>query len=209
MAMSDSAAPPALPAPPEPEQLPLLWLRSTVVFPMSVTPLAIVHPAAIASVNRALAADRRIVLAWQPGEEDGPTPANIKRVGTLGVIRQMARGQLGLQVLVEGTARVHIEDIEVDGDSLLAKVTPYPEKTAERSVEIDAHMRRLRELLDRAFSASTGLSPELRALVVSIDDPLRLSYLLASLIELRPSDKQLLLEENSLSIKLNAISSAV
>src|SRR6476661_2683725 len=101
-------APPALPAQPEtpalpaptapvrePEQLPLLWMRSTVVFPMSVTPLAIVHPAAIASVNRALAADRRIVLAWQPGDEDGPTPANIKRVGTLGVIRQMARGQLG------------------------------------------------------------------------------------------------------------------
>src|SRR5690349_11128167 len=220
--MADLPAPPAPPAQPEtpallappepapePEQLPLLWMRSTVVFPMSVTPLAIVHPAAIASVNRSLAADRRIVLAWQPGEEDGPTPANIKRVGTLGVIRQMARGQLGLQVLVEGTARVHIEDIEVDGDSLLAKVTQYPEKTEERSVEIDAHMRRLRELLDRAFSASTGLSPELRALVVSIDDPLRLSYLLASLIELRPADKQLLLEENNLSVKLNAISSAV
>jgi ATP-dependent Lon protease len=214
--MADLPAAPALtalPAPPEserePEQLPLLWMRSTVVFPMSVTPLAIIHPAAIASVNRALAADRRIVLSWQPGDEDGPSPANIKRIGTLGVIRQMARGQLGLQVLVEGTARVRIENVDVDADSLMARFVPYPEHAEERSVEIDAHMRRLRELLDRAFSASTGLSPELRALVVSVDDPLRLSYLLASLLELRPSDKQLLLEENSLSVKLNAISSAV
>jgi endopeptidase La len=207
--MADPVALPALPAGPEPEELPLLWPRSTVVFPMSVTPLVVVHPAAIASVNRALAADRRIVLAWQAGDEDSPNPAAIKRVGTLGVIRQMARGQLGLQVLIEGTSRVHLDDIRVDGESLMAKIRPYPEATDGRPVEIDAHMRRLRELLDRAFSASTGLSPELRALVTSIDDPLRLSYLLASLIELKPADKQLLLEENSLSVKLNAISSAV
>jgi ATP-dependent Lon protease len=202
-------ADPVPPARPEPEQLPLLWLRSTVVFPMSVTPLVVVHPAAIASVNRALAADRRIALAWQSGNEDGPDPDSIKRVGTLGVIRQMARGQLGLQVLVEGTARVHLDEIHLDTDSLVATVRPYPESNEARSVEIDAHMRRLRELLDRAFSASTGLSPELRALVVSIDDPLRLAYLLASLLDMKPADKQLLLEENSLSVKLNAISSAV
>jgi endopeptidase La len=176
---------------------------------MSVTPLVVVHPAAIASVNRALAADRRIALAWQSGNEDGPDPATIKRVGTLGVIRQMARGQLGLQVLVEGTARVHLDEIHLDTDSLVATVRPDPESNEARSVEIDAHMRRLRELLDRAFSASTGLSPELRALVVSIDDPLRLSYLLASLLDMKPADKQLLLEENSLSVKLSAISSAV
>src|SRR6266545_2377630 len=99
------------PAQPAPEHLPLLWLRSTVVFPMSVAPLAVVHPVAIAGVNRALAADRRIVLAWQPGEEDDPNPATIKRVGTVGVIRQMARNQLGLQVLVEGTGRVHLDEI--------------------------------------------------------------------------------------------------
>jgi ATP-dependent Lon protease len=197
------------PAQPALEHLPLLWPRSTVVFPMSVAPLAVVHPVAIAGVNRALAANRRIVLAWQPGDEEDPNLATIKRVGTVGVIRQMARTQLGLQVLVEGTGRVHLDEIRQDGDSLIATIRPYPESTDGRSVEIDAHVRRLRELLDRAFSASTGLSPELRALVVSIDDPLRLSYLLASLIDMKPADKQLLLEENSLPIKLNAVSAAV
>jgi ATP-dependent Lon protease len=204
--MADPVEPPAQPAP---EDLPLLWLRSTVVFPMSVAPLVVVHPAAIAAVNRALAADRRIVLAWQPGDEDGPNPGAIKRVGTLGVIRQMARGQIGLQVLVEGQQRVHLDDIHLDGDSLIATISPYPESLDGRSVETDAHIRRLRELLERAFSVSSGLSPELRALVVSIDDPLRLSYLLASLIDMKPADKQLLLEENSLNVKLNAVSAAV
>jgi len=192
-----------------PAELPLVWLRSTVVFPMSVAPLAVVHPVAIAAVNRALSADRLVVLAWQPGDEEGPHPETIKRVATVGVVRQMARNQLGLQVLVEGTARVRIDDIRREGDALIATIHPYPETPEDRSVEIEAHIRRLRELLDRAFSLSTGLSPELRALVVSIDDPLRLAYLLASLIDMKPADKQLLLEENSLTIKLSGVSAAV
>jgi ATP-dependent Lon protease len=197
------------PEPSLPAELPLVWLRSTVVFPLSVAPLAIVHPVAISAVNRALSADRLIVLAWQPGDEEGPHPENIKRVATVGVIRQMARNQLGLQALVEGTARVKINDIRREGDALIASIAPDPEKPDDRSVEVEAHIRRIRELLDRAFSLSTGLSPELRALVVSIDDPLRLAYLLGSLIDMKPADKQLLLEENNLTVKLNAVASAL
>ena len=59
-------------------------------------------------------------------------------------------------------------------------------------------MRRLQELIDRALSLASGLSQELRGLVAGIDDPLRLAYLLASLLDMKPDDKQRLLEENDL-----------
>ncbi len=204
-----ASAPVSVPEPSLPADLPLVWLRSTVVFPMSVAPLAVVHPVAIAAVNRALSADRQIVLAWQAGDDEGPHPEAIKRVGTVGIIRQMARNQLGLQALVEGTVRVRLNDIRRDGDVLMASIQPYPEQAEERSVEIEAHIRRLRELLERAFSLQTGLSPELRALVTSIDDPLRLTYLLASLLDMKPADKQLLLEENTLTVKLSGLAAAL
>ncbi len=204
-----ASAPLSVPEPSLPADLPLVWLRSTVVFPMSVAPLAVVHPVAIAAVNRALSADRQIVLAWQTGEDEGPHPEAIKRVGTVGVIRQMARNQLGLQALVEGTVRVRISDIRRDGDVLMASIQPYPEQSEERSLEVEAHIRRLRELLERALSLQTGLSPELRALVTSIDDPLRLTYLLASLLDMKPADKQLLLEENTLTVKLSGLAAAL
>ncbi len=55
-------------------------------------------------------------------------------------------------------------------------------------------MRRLQELIDRALSLSSGLSQELRGLVAGIDDPLRLAYLLASLLDMKPEEKQQILE---------------
>ena len=51
-------------------------------------------------------------------------------------------------------------------------------------------MRRLQELIDRALSVASGLSQELRGLVAGIDDPLRLAYLLASLLDMKADEKQ-------------------
>ena len=46
-------------------------------------------------------------------------------------------------------------------------------------------MRRLQELIDKALSVSSGLSQELRTMVGGIDDPLRLAYLLSSLLDMK------------------------
>jgi ATP-dependent Lon protease len=120
----------------------------------------------------------------------------------------MARGPNGIQVLVEGLARVRADRIDADGQTVTAAITPLPERV-EPSLEVDAHVRRIRELVDRAFSLASGLPPELRTILAGIDDPLRLCYLLASLIDMAPKDKQLLLEQDDLVVKLSAIASAV
>ena len=124
---------------------------------MSVAPLVVSHPVAVASVNRALAANRMVVLTLQDDDDDTPNPERMKRIGTAGVIRQMARTQNGIQVLVEGLSRVRLTDIRQDDDVILATLTPLPEPApAERAVEVDAHVRRLRELIERAFTPRHG-----------------------------------------------------
>ena len=107
-----------------------------------------------------------------------------------------------MRVLVEGIARARAEQLQTDDGCYRRKLKPLPEP-AERSIEIDAHVRRLQELVDRALSLATGLSPDIKALVTSLDDPLRIAYLLASLLDMKPEDKQQLLEENSLAVKLD------
>ena len=82
-----------------------------------------------------------------------------------------------------------------------ARITPMPE-TFERTLEVDAHVRRVQELIHKTLSLASGLAEELRGLVMNIDDPLRLVYVLATLLDLRPPDKQALLEENDLVKKL-------
>ncbi len=73
---------------------------------------------------------------------------------------------------------------------------PAPEQV-ERSLEVDAYVRRMQELIDRALSVTSGLSQELRSLVAGIDDPLRLAYLLSSLLDMKAEEKQQILESTT------------
>ncbi|HWQ00061.1 MAG TPA: LON peptidase substrate-binding domain-containing protein, partial [Vicinamibacterales bacterium] len=198
------------PAPTLPTELPVLPLRRSVVLPMTAAPLAVSRPVSVEAVNRALAGDRLVLLLLQTNDVDEPGPADLHRVGTVAVIRQMAKTSNGLRVLVEGVARARAEFFNQvkDSPAFTALIRPLPERS-ERSIEIDARVRRLQELVERALSIATGLSPDLRVLVQTIDDPLRICYLLASVIDMKPEDKQRLLEEDSLTVKLDAVASAL
>ncbi|MET0165802.1 MAG: LON peptidase substrate-binding domain-containing protein [Vicinamibacterales bacterium] len=169
----------AEPTPPTlPSELPILPLRRTVAFPLTLQPLAVNRPVSIESVNRALAADRLIFLVLQRNDNDDPEPDDVYRVGTVGVIRQMAKGGGGLNIIVEGLARARADVVTRTGTSMRARITPLPE-AFERTIEVEAHIRRIQELIEKALSLSTGLSEELRSMVMNIDDPLRLLYVLA------------------------------
>jgi ATP-dependent Lon protease len=194
--------------PPLPNELPVVPLRGAVVLPMTVAPLGVSRQLSVEAVNKALAGDRMVLLLLQKTDNDEPQSDDLHRVGTVAIIRQMAKGQGGMRVLVEGVARARAEFLQTEKGYLTALIKPLPE-ASQRSLEIDAHVRRLQELVDRALSLATGLSPDIRTLVTSLDDPLRVAYLLASLLDMKPEDKQRLLEEDSISIKLDAVATAL
>jgi len=208
---SDSAAiaemaestPPTLPS-----ELPVLPLRRTVAFPLTLQPLAVNRPVSIETVNRALGGDRLVLLILQRSDADDPSPDDLHRVGTVGIVRQMAKASGGINIIVEGIARVRADLVTRAGTSMRARITPMPEH-AERTLEVDAHIRRVQDLIEKALSLATGLSEELRGLVMNIDDPLRLVYVLATLIDINPDEKQALLEENDLLKKLETIERAL
>jgi ATP-dependent Lon protease len=192
-----------------PSELPVLALRETVVFPLTLQPLAITRPPSIESINHALASDRLLFLALQTTDRDELEPADLKRTGTIAAIRQMARVPGGgVHVIVEGLTRARSELVSRSGLALRAMVSPAPEPT-ERSLEVDAYVRRLHELINRALSVTSGLSQELRGLVAGIEDPLRLAYLLSSLLDMKADEKQQILETDSLVAKLQAIATAL
>jgi len=191
-----------------PGELPVLPLRRSVLFPMTLQPLAADRPVSIESINRALAGDRMVFLAMQKTEADDPQPSDLHPMGTIGVIRQMAKAPGGVHVIVEGLARASSDEVTRDGTQMTARVTQRPEDV-EQSIEVDAYVRRLRELIDRAMNLASGLSQELRSIVMGIDDPLRLAYLLASLLDMKPDDKQKLLQEDRLLVKLQGVAGSL
>jgi len=198
----------APPFPQLPAELPVVPLRGAVVLPLTVAPLGVNRAMSVEAVNRALAGDRMVLLLLQKNDADDPSVDDLYRVGTVAVVRQMAKAQTGMRVLVEGIVRVRAEFLTNERGALRALLKPLPEKS-DRTIEIDARVRRLQELVDRALSLATGLSPDVKALVATLDDPLRIVYLLASLLDMKPEDKQKLLEENDLAVKLDAVSMAL
>jgi ATP-dependent Lon protease len=192
-----------------PSELPVLALRQTVVFPLTIQSLAINRPMSIDTVNHALAHDRLVFLALQTNDKDEPDAKDFHEVGTVAAIRQMAKvPNGGAHIIVEGLLRAKADIVTRSGTALRATVSLAPEK-AETSLEVDAYVRRLHELIERALSLATGLSQELRGLVAGIDDPLRLAYLLSSLLDMKAEEKQQILEHNVLTAKLEAVSNAL
>ena len=150
-----------------------------------------------------------ILLLLQENDEDDPGPEDVRKVGTVGIVRQMAKAVGGgVNIILEGIARVRVDVVTRTGTSMRAQITPLPE-TYERTIEVDAHVRRIQELIDKALTLTTGLSEELRGVVMNIEDPLRLAYVLATLIDMKPAEKQALLEENDLLKKLEAVAGAL
>src|SRR5260370_24467062 len=192
-----------------PSELPVVALRETVVFPLTLQPLAINRPMSIESVNRALSGDRLMFLTLQNTAKDEPDPTDLRAVGTIAAIRQMARvPNGGIHIIVEGLTRAKSSVVTRNDTSVRATVTPLPD-VAVRSIEVEAHRRRLQELIDRALSLASGLSQELRGLVAGIDDPLRLAYLLSSLLDMKADEKQHILEEDDLTRKLEIVSTVL
>ncbi|MEQ1727011.1 MAG: endopeptidase La [Vicinamibacterales bacterium] len=192
-----------------PSELPTLALRETIVFPQTLQPLAISRPHSIEAVNRALAQDRLLFLTLQNGDMDDPQPSDLREIGTIAAIRQMAKvPNGGIHVIVEGLQRGRADLITRTANSLRAMVRLAPEE-AERTLEVDAYMRRLQELIDKALSVGNGLSQELRTMVAGMDDPLRLAYLLSSLLDMKAEEKQQILETDTLLDKLRSVESAL
>ena len=192
-----------------PSELPVVPLRGAVVLPMTVAPLGVSRPMSVEAVNRALAGDRMVLALLQKSEADEPAPGRSlpRRHG----LHHPADGE-GARAACASSSRASRARAPSFSRSsaacMQALVKPMKEPRGA-DVEIDARVRRLQELVDRALSLATGLSPDIKALITSIDDPLRIAYLLASLLDMKPEDKQKLLEENSLEVKLDAVAMAL
>ncbi len=192
-----------------PSDLPVLAVRQTVVFPLTVQPLAVSRAMSVDAVNRALAGDRLLFLTLQNGDQDEPGPEDLHRIGTIAAIRQMAKVPTGgLHIIVEGLTRARADLFTRVEGAMRATVSPLPEHV-ERTLEVDAYVRRLQELVDRALAVTSGLSQELRGLVMGIDDPLRLAYVLSSLLDMKADERQRLLEADELTTKLKSVADAL
>jgi ATP-dependent Lon protease len=106
----------------------------------------------------------------------------------------MARGEEGLELLVQGIERVRIEAINVTESCLMATATALP-LPVDEGAEVDALHRSIIEQANKAVMiAQPQAQGGFQQMIASTPDPLRLAYLLGSMLSLDTAKEQSLLE---------------
>ena len=193
------------------KEYPMIPLRGLSVFPNMVLHFDIGREKSINALEKAMVMNQHIFLVSQKDDNtDLPTPEDFYHVGTVGKIKQMLKlpGD-SIRVLVEGVSRGRIEEILFEVPYFKCRVrTLEPDDTAEDDPEAEALMRTVLSSFDDYININQNLSPEVFASVVTIEDPGRMADMIASHMEIKLEDKQVLLETldpKDRLIKLNAI----
>jgi ATP-dependent Lon protease len=190
-----------------PSILPVLPLKETVVFPQSMTPLAIGQERSIKLIDDAASGDRMLALV-SVKNEDAETPGwdDLHEVGTAAVVQKLIRIPDGsLRILVQGVRRIHLDRTIQEEPYLIGEFSEVPE-IVEESKELEALTRSVQNQFGSIIAALPYLPEELQIAAANIDDPTVLSYLIASTMRLKTQEKQQLLETANVEERLRAIS---
>ncbi|MDP9354250.1 MAG: endopeptidase La [Chloroflexota bacterium] len=190
--------------------LPVLPLRGTVVFPLTVVPLAAAQPRSLRLIDDVMSGDRTVALVLQKdAEQEGAGPDDVLRVGTIATIHQMMRVPDGsVRLAVQGLERMRISEFVGEEPYLTARVEHAPETVAE-SVEVQALTRNTLELFQRLVSLVSHLPDELVTAALNVDDPRHLVYLVATNLRMEAEERQHLLELDSVQEKLTTLNTFI
>jgi ATP-dependent Lon protease len=190
-----------------PHVLPILPLRETVVFPESMTPLAIGQERSIKLVDDVVAGDRMLALiATKNPENETPRFEDIYEVGTAAVIHKMIRVPDGtLRVLVQGLRRIRLVKPAQHEPYLVGEFVEVPDELVE-SREVEALTRNVQNLFARIIGLVPYLPEELQLAAANVDDPSALCHLVASTMRIKTEEKQQLLEMAKVEERLREVS---
>ena len=178
-----------------PATLPVLPLKETVVFPESMTPLAIGQERSIRLIDDVVGGDRLLALVTVRDEDvDLPGWDDLYGIGTAAVVHKMIRVPDGtLRILVQGIRRVRLERRVLDDPYLVGEFVEFPDVLHE-SKEVEALTRNVQSLFSRIIGIVPYLPEELQIAAANVDDPSALCHLVTSTLRLKADEKQKLLE---------------
>jgi len=181
--------------------IPVLPLQHTTLFPETMVPLSVGRPGSIAAVEAALASEEKLLACFSVRPDrtsDGDAkPEDMYDVGTLVMIKRMERVEDTLHLIVQGSDRIRQLAWEQQEPFLRARVQVLPDLELKEKETVEATKRNVQSLIQQALAYLPQVPPEVRLVVLSADDPVRLAYFLGSILNLGVEKEQQMLEANT------------
>jgi ATP-dependent Lon protease len=195
-----------------PDVLPLLPVRDLVVFPYMIAPLRVSRPVSLDAVNQALATEQRMcfIVAQRDSTEEDPKPTSLYRTGTVGIVMRMRKlSDGGIKILVQGLCRARIQRFLTDVPNYKVRLDVLEELPAPGTMEVEALVRTVKQNVERVAELGRAVQPELALVLQNVDEPGRMSDLVASNLTLKLADAQAILETEDPVARLTKVNQAL
>ena len=182
-------------------------VRNTVVFPNVIFPITIAQPKAIAAAQQAVREQRQIgILLQRDADVSEPGPDDLYRVGTVAnIVRYLTGPDDSHHVICQGVQRIRVLDYLPGTPFLAARVLHIPEPTTS-SPEIEARFLNLQRQALEAAELLPQTPQELIAALQGTTSPATLADLATSYMDIKPQEKQEILETVDLALRMEKVS---
>ena len=187
--------------------LPTIALRGLVVFPNNIIHFEVGRKQSIAAVEWAMENNSSIFLITQRDSEvSEPTMKDLYQYGVIASVKQILKvSDTLVKVLVEGVSRAKLVELIDNNKYLTSKVVKSRIPAPILNDNIEALIRRIKELFQEYNTLKPQMPKEIVYNILSNDDAVFLSYFVPLNLHLKYQDKQNILEQNSLSTRLEKI----
>ncbi|MEK7597397.1 MAG: endopeptidase La [Patescibacteria group bacterium] len=182
---------------------PVAPVRDGIVFPGTENVLVFGRAKSVAAINEALRRDRKAVLLMQknPGADD-PKSNELYQIGVLVTVDKTVPGDKGeINALIKGIEIVRVLSFSKEDSWFEAKVEVIKEKVIEDD-EVKAMIRYISTQIKKAINLGKTVDFVFLMNILNTDNPINFAHQIAVVLDLKPQERQMLLEEMDLKTKL-------
>ena len=182
-------------------------VRNTVLFPGLVVPITLGRPKSVAAAQQAVREQRQVgILLQREAAVDDPTAIDMHRMGTLANVLRFITAPDGTHhVVCQGEQRFQIVEYLTGWPFLVARVLRIPEPDT-RTPEIEARFVNLKAQAVEAIELLPQVPADLLAAIQSIETPAALADLATAYMDVKPEEKQEILETVDLVARMDKVS---
>lgn len=183
-----------------PDELPLLPLRNTVLFPGVVIPITVAREKSIKAVTEAYKGDKLVgVVSQKDSNIEEPKARDLEKLGTVAkIIKQIKMPDGGTTVIIQGRQRFAISKIITAEPYFKARIDAQPDEVITDDQDFDAMVGSIKELSRQIIEISPHLPAEAAIILKNIENPAFLIHFVSSNLNSPVAEKQRLLEIQSL-----------
>ena len=188
---------------PIPEEIPILALRNTVLFPGVVIPITVGRDKSIKAVTDAYKADKLIgVVAQKDSTVEEPTVSDLEDIGTVAKIAKLIKmPDGGTTIIIQGRKRCKIQEITTDDPYFKAKIEVLTDEVLKDDADFDAMIGSIKDLAGQIINLSPNLPSEAAIILKNIENPSFLIHFVSSNLNSDIKDKQRLLEISNIKAR--------